>query len=141
MIIEIMVSILVVLCVFFGASIASFLGVVTERQKRNESIMSPSRCVCGRKLKWFENIPILGWLIAQGTANCCGAKIPTRYITTEVLLGAAFGVGGTLLLVDNLLNLNAEPLSWIVLIATVEFLLICVAFTWNLLNESLKNSM
>lgn len=75
-----------------GACIASFLGVVIERVPKKESIMGRSHCACGRQLKWYENIPVIGWLSIGGTAKCCGAKLPVWYLLFEIALGVVFAI-------------------------------------------------
>jgi len=74
-----------------GGSVASFLGVVSERLPRRETLNGRSHCVCGRQLGAKENIPVLGWLLAGGTARCCSARIPVRYLLGEIagVLGGA----------------------------------------------------
>ena len=79
--------ILTLLAFYLGASIASFLGVVIERVPKGESITGRSHCACGRQLKWYENIPVIGWLSTGGTAKCCGAKLPVWYLLFEIGLG------------------------------------------------------
>lgn len=78
--------------VFFmlGGSIASFLGVVIERGKRKEPITGRSHCACGRKLEWYENIPVFGWLRVGGTTKCCNTKLPVWYLLFEIGLGLIF---------------------------------------------------
>lgn len=91
----------VVLFGMLGASVSSFLSVVIERGKTGESINGRSHCACGRKLHWYENVPIIGWLRIGGVAKCCGAKLPVSYLMGEVLgfvIGAAAGVGYLILL-------------------------------------------
>jgi leader peptidase (prepilin peptidase)/N-methyltransferase len=78
---------IVVMAFMFGASWASFFGVVFERGRRNESIGGRSKCACGRPLKWYENIPVFGWLRVMGKTKCCGTKIPVWYFITEVIGG------------------------------------------------------
>lgn len=75
-----------------GGSIASFLGVVIERTPKGESLNGRSHCFCGRPLKWYENIPVFGYIRVGGVAKCCGSKIPVWYFIFEVLLGLAFVV-------------------------------------------------
>lgn len=53
-------------------------------------------CACGRQLRWRENVPILGWLVYKGTARCCLAKIPVRYLWAEIFLTLAWSVAGML---------------------------------------------
>jgi prepilin signal peptidase PulO-like enzyme (type II secretory pathway) len=69
----------------FGAMFASFYCVVFERVPKRKTLRGRSFCVCGRQLTVFENIPIAGWLATQGTAHCCGAKIPSSYFRSELV--------------------------------------------------------
>lgn len=82
--------ILILLAFFLGASIASFTGVVIERVPKKESINGRSHCACGRQLKWYENVPVFGYLSIGGVAKCCGAKLPIWYLLFEVALGLVF---------------------------------------------------
>ena len=45
---------------------------------------------CGRQLEWFENVPILSWLIQKGKTRCCGKKLPISYPIVELLMGILF---------------------------------------------------
>lgn len=82
--------VLILLAFFLGASIASFTGVVIERVPKGESINGRSHCACGRQLKWYENIPVVGYLSIGGVAKCCGAKLPVWYVLFEIGLGLVF---------------------------------------------------
>ena len=75
-----------------GASIASFLNVVIWRVPRGESIVSPpSHCPkCNSPIKWWQNIPILSWLLLRGRCATCRAPISPRYICVEMLGGLLF---------------------------------------------------
>jgi len=79
-----------------GAITASFLCVCSERLPKGASIGGRSMCVCGRQLRWRENVPILGWLLCNGTARCCQAKIPVRYVLAETFLAVVWGGAGML---------------------------------------------
>ena len=71
-----------------GLFIGSFLNVVIVRVPRDESIVSPgSHCICGKPIAWYDNVPVLSWLVLRGRARCCGAKISARYPFVE-LIGA-----------------------------------------------------
>lgn len=74
----------------FGALTASFLCVVGERLPRGLSIGGRSHCVCGRQLRWRENIPVIGWVRCRGVAPCCGSTIPRFYVVAEISLGLAW---------------------------------------------------
>jgi len=75
-----------------GACIASFLNVVIWRVPRGESIVSPpSHCPkCNHLIKWYQNIPILAWLVLRGKCANCKAPISPRYILIETLGGCLF---------------------------------------------------
>jgi leader peptidase (prepilin peptidase)/N-methyltransferase len=81
---------------WLGASTASYLGVVADRGWRG-SLVGRSVCVCGRQLSWSENIPVLSYLFLKGRAKCCSAKIPSRYVKTEVGLALVSGAATLLL--------------------------------------------
>ena len=62
-----------------GACIGSFLNVVIYRVPAGKSIVHPgSTCGCGQPIAWFDNIPILSWLILRGRARCCGRPFSAR---------------------------------------------------------------
>ena len=86
---------------FLGASLASFSGVVVERGRKGLPPTGRSHCVCGRQLKWSENIPVFGWLKTLGKAKCCGSRIPAWYFWSELVTGVVFA-GGTWLLLTSL---------------------------------------
>jgi len=45
---------------------------------------------CGRQLKWWENIPVVGWLFLAGKSKCCGKKLPVLYPIVELVTGILF---------------------------------------------------
>jgi leader peptidase (prepilin peptidase) / N-methyltransferase len=74
-----------------GACIGSFLNVVIYRVPKEESIVSPgSHCGCGQPIKWYDNVPILSWLLLRGRARCCGRRFSVRYPFVELLTGILF---------------------------------------------------
>jgi leader peptidase (prepilin peptidase)/N-methyltransferase len=82
-----------VLAFMFGACVGSFLNVVIYRLPKNESVVTPaSHCGCGKPIAWFDNIPILSWLILRGRARCCGAPFSFRYSFVELLTAILFVV-------------------------------------------------
>jgi len=77
-----------------GACVGSFLNVVIYRLPIGESLVSPpSHCpACGSAIRWYDNVPILGWLVLRGRCRDCGVAISSRYAIVEAitgLLGAA----------------------------------------------------
>lgn len=76
----------------FGACIGSFLNVVIWRLPRGESLSKEgSHCPkCGAKIRWHDNVPILGWLFLRGRCRACRAGISPRYPLVEALTAALF---------------------------------------------------
>jgi leader peptidase (prepilin peptidase)/N-methyltransferase len=79
--------------VLFGLLWGSFLNVVIYRVPREMSVAyPPSSCgACGARIKPYDNIPVLSWLILRGRARCCGAHISPRYPLVE-LIGGGLGL-------------------------------------------------
>jgi leader peptidase (prepilin peptidase)/N-methyltransferase len=77
----------------FGALIGSFLNVCVYRIPREISISNPARSFCPNcreKIRWFENVPILGWIFLRGRCAHCHAPIRPLYVLIETLTGALF---------------------------------------------------
>jgi leader peptidase (prepilin peptidase)/N-methyltransferase len=70
-----------------GACIGSFLNVVIHRVPRGESISFPgSHCPkCGKSIAWYDNIPIVSWLVLRGRCRQCGVGISPRYLVIELI--------------------------------------------------------
>jgi leader peptidase (prepilin peptidase)/N-methyltransferase len=81
---------------FFGLALGSFLNVCIVRLPRHQSIVTPrSRCPhCDSPIRWYDNVPLLSYLLLRGRCRDCGQRIPPVYpiveITTAGLLVAAW---------------------------------------------------
>jgi leader peptidase (prepilin peptidase)/N-methyltransferase len=75
-----------------GAVIGSFLNVCIYRIPEGQSIVSPpSACPrCGQRIRWYDNIPILSYLLLRGRCRSCGVAISWRYPLVEGLNGLLF---------------------------------------------------
>jgi len=82
-----------------GLLIGSFLNVVIWRVPRGESVVAPpSACPsCEQRIAWYDNVPVVSWIVLRGRCRRCGAKISPRYLVVELLTGALFV--GTVLVV------------------------------------------
>src|SRR4029450_6889853 len=76
----------------FGAIIGSFLNVVIHRVPREESIVFPnSRCpACGAVIAFYDNIPVLSYLVLRGKCRGCKKHISARYPVVEIINGLLF---------------------------------------------------
>lgn len=72
-----------------GACLGSFANVVIYRMPEGISVISPpSRCpTCGVRLRWHENLPVIGWLLLRGRCRACGVAISPQYLVIELLMG------------------------------------------------------
>lgn len=72
-----------------GAVVGSFLNVVIYRVPAGLSVVRPgSRCPhCETPIAWYDNIPILSWLILRARCRSCKTPIPARYALVELLMG------------------------------------------------------
>src|SRR3981189_2815004 len=72
-----------------GAVVGSFLNVVIARVPKGRSIVSPgSRCPrCGSPIAWYDNIPVVSWILLRARCRNCGLPISPRYPLVEVLPG------------------------------------------------------
>jgi leader peptidase (prepilin peptidase) / N-methyltransferase len=126
-----------VVLALLGLCIGSFLNVVIhrlplmmERGWRTESaellevkiaetppitLSTPrSRCPhCGHQIRWYENIPLVSYLVLRGKCSACKAAISMRYPAIEVLTAGLFAACG--------LHFGAQPttLLWCGLVATL----------------------
>jgi leader peptidase (prepilin peptidase)/N-methyltransferase len=78
----------------FGACAGSFLNVLVWRLPTGQSVVTPpSRCpVCGHRLSWHENLPILGWMLLRGRCKACSTKISVQYPLVELLVAVLFAL-------------------------------------------------
>lgn len=72
----------------FGAFVGSFLNVCVHRLPRNESVVNPpSRCyACGTHVQWYDNLPVVSWLVLWGRCRWCGAAFSPRYLLLELMV-------------------------------------------------------
>jgi leader peptidase (prepilin peptidase)/N-methyltransferase len=82
----------------FGAGLlfGSFLNVCISRLPEHESIVHPrSRCPsCGHPIRWYDNIPVLSWLLLRGRCRDCKAAISWKYPLVELAVGFWFFLVG-----------------------------------------------
>jgi len=72
-----------------GLALGSFLNVVAARLPLRRSIVRPpSACMsCGQEIRWYDNIPLLSYVLLRGRCRDCEARIPPVYPAVELLTG------------------------------------------------------
>ena len=72
-----------------GLVVGSFLNVCIHRLPRQESVVWPgSRCPrCAAPIAWYDNIPLLSWLLLRARCRSCGGSISARYPLVELTTG------------------------------------------------------
>jgi leader peptidase (prepilin peptidase)/N-methyltransferase len=80
-----------------GLAVGSFLNVVAARVPLRRSVVHPgSACMsCAAPLAWYDNLPVVSYLLLRGRCRSCGTSIPWKYPAVE--LGTALLVGACVL--------------------------------------------
>lgn len=91
-----------------GLNFGSFLNVVIARLPTDRSILWPgSRCMaCLQPIRWYDNLPIVGYLALRGRCRSCGVRFSVRYLIVE--LGTGLGLVG-LFVLEVVMNIHDWP--------------------------------
>ena len=81
-----------IIILIFGIVIGSFLNVCIYRIPKKESIVfGASHCTtCGNRIKWYDLVPVLSYLILMGKCRYCKEKISLQYPCIELINGVAY---------------------------------------------------
>jgi leader peptidase (prepilin peptidase)/N-methyltransferase len=118
----------IVIFFIFGLIIGSFLNVVVYRINLAESLLGRSHCpYCQNKIRWYDNIPLLSFIILRAKCRDCQEKISWQYPLIELLTGLIFAAVG------NYFFIYFDPQTWITTayLLTV-FSLLLVIFVYDL---------
>jgi leader peptidase (prepilin peptidase)/N-methyltransferase len=85
-------TVVTVVLFLLGLVFGSFLNVCIFRIPLGRSVVAPrSACPnCGRAIRAYDNIPVLGWILLRGRCRNCKAKISSRYVAVELLTAFLF---------------------------------------------------
>jgi len=87
-----------------GLVVGSFLNVVVYRTDKNKGLGGRSFCPrCKKPIYWYDNIPLLSYLILGGKCRRCRKPISAQYPLVELLTGLAFLLAAYLVM-SNLIN-------------------------------------
>jgi leader peptidase (prepilin peptidase) / N-methyltransferase len=85
-----------------GLAVGSFLGVVASRVPLRRSVVHPgSACMsCEAPIRWYDNVPVLSYVLLRGRCRRCGIRIPPRDLAIELatallLVGCVLAFGLT----------------------------------------------
>jgi len=105
---------LIIIAFLLGISIGSFANVCIYRIPRKKSIANPPRSFCpkcGYTIAWYDNIPVLSFLLLRGKCRACRAPIAIKYPLVELLMGLLF-VGVLLSVISRGERLVLLPFYW-----------------------------
>jgi leader peptidase (prepilin peptidase) / N-methyltransferase len=87
-------TVLAVAAFAFGLAFGSFLNVCIYRLPRGLSVVWPgSACpTCKQPIRFYDNVPVLSWLVLGGRCRHCKLRISPRYMVIEILTGVLFAV-------------------------------------------------
>jgi leader peptidase (prepilin peptidase)/N-methyltransferase len=80
-------TLVVIVAGVLGMMVGSFLNVCIVRLPANQSVVRPrSRCPrCEKPIAWYDNIPLVSWLVLRGRCRGCGLPISPLYPAVELL--------------------------------------------------------
>jgi leader peptidase (prepilin peptidase) / N-methyltransferase len=119
---------MVIIFLILGLIIGSFLNAVVYRLNAVESLMERSHCPhCKKKIRWFDNIPLLSFIVLSARCRDCGEKISWQYPIVEATTGIIFAIVG------NYFFFSYDSSSWMLTAYyLVIFSLLFVIFIYDL---------
>ena len=75
----------------FGLIIGSFLNCLVWRLRTGESLLGRSYCLkCKKQIAWYDNLPVLSFVLLKGKCRQCGQSISWQYPAVELVTGILF---------------------------------------------------
>ena len=115
-----------------GLFLGSFSNVLVYRLSEHKSLFKPSRSfcpTCGNEIKWYDNIPLISYIVLRGKCRNCKEKISIRYPLIE-LIGLLIGIGCFLFNYWNptAVGVNGQPLGFTFLFnyKTIIYFFMCI---------------
>lgn len=125
---------MIFIVIIFGLIIGSFLNSLIWRLYKQESFKGRSFCTyCRKQIAWYDNVPVLSFLILRGRCRYCHNKISWQYPLVEIMT-ALFFVLSYLQLESNLFNLNYLLLARNWLAIVVMIIVFVYDFRWQLVS-------
>jgi leader peptidase (prepilin peptidase)/N-methyltransferase len=115
----------------WGLLWGSFCNVVIWRLPRGQSVSHPpSHCPqCGTRIAWYDNVPILSYLLLRGKCRHCGAKFSMRYLVVELIGGLlSFTTYMQYVLVPLAMGQGLDVLWTWLFVFVLAMALVCIAY-------------
>jgi len=126
----------------FGALMGSFVNAAVYRLPRDISMWSQKRSFCPRcktTIAWYDNVPILSFLLLGGRCRACKERIPKRYLAIELIVATLFALSAYQYFVLNrplpahegFLPPTLSTMPWIIMAVQMLLIadLVCLTFT------------
>lgn len=106
----------------FGLIIGSFLNCLIWRLYKEETVLGRSYCPkCEQELKWYDNIPLLSFIILRGRCRFCDEKISWQYPLVELITGLLFAFSYYFALQNNFSFLELFFYFFVISISVIVF--------------------
>ena len=116
---------MLIIFLIFGLIIGSFLNAVVYRLNAVESLLERSHCPhCRKQVRWFDNVPVLSFILLSARCRDCGEKISWQYPVVEASTGVLFALVGSYFF--DALDFSTWPLVAFYLIIFAILLIIFV---------------
>ena len=125
-----------------GLLVGSFLNVVIFRMEREESFVGGrSRCLaCGTELHWYDNIPLVSFLMLRGQCRFCKKRLSWQYPLVELVTGFLFAstvligqwYSGWLYLAVMAVLISSICFAVLITVYDLRFSLIPEVFLWGM---------
>lgn len=118
---------MIIIFLLLGLIIGSFLNAVVYRLNAVESLLERSHCPhCKKQVRWFDNVPLLSFILLSAKCRDCGEKISWQYPVVEAATGIVFALLGNYFF--NALDFS----SWILTVYYLTvFSLLMVIFVYD----------
>jgi len=119
-----------VLGVCFGSFVNMLVYRTAERyelESRKFKVKSKNRSFCdycGKQLHWYENVPVISWLLQKGKSRCCRKKLSVLYPIVEIVTGILF----LLLFRSQISDLKSQILTLVLGLIIIVFLVFSAVF-------------
>jgi len=133
-------EIYIIFSFFFGLIIGSFLNVVIYRYNTGRSINGRSGCLsCGKRLGFFELIPVMSFVLLKGKCKGCGSKVSWQYPVVELSSAILFALIAYKYITDPFILL--ENIGTYILFSFIIFSILIVIFVYDLKHKIIPDAL